>query len=64
MTTDEADRIVGLPRDTELIFHCHDGIRSQAAAEHFSGLGFENVYNVHGGIDAWSQEVDSDVPRY
>ena len=38
--------------------------RSQAAAEHFAALGFENVHNLAGGIDAWSREVDPSVPRY
>ncbi len=52
------------PRDTVLVFHCHHGGRSQAAAEHFAALGFEQVYNVVGGIDAWSVEVDPSVPRY
>jgi monothiol glutaredoxin len=47
-----------------LVFHCHHGGRSQRAAEHFAALGFTNVWNVAGGIDAWSQEVDPSVPRY
>jgi monothiol glutaredoxin len=64
MTPEEAERINGLPKDTPLTFHCHHGGRSQAAAEHFAGLGFTNVSNVVGGIDAWSLEVDSEVPRY
>jgi monothiol glutaredoxin len=64
MTTDEADRVTALPKDTELIFHCHHGGRSQSAAEHFANLGFSNVFNVVGGIDAWSQEIDPEVPRY
>ena len=64
MTGEESDRIIGLPKDTELIFHCHHGGRSQAAAEHFAGLGFTNTFSVVGGIDAWSQQIDPDVPRY
>jgi monothiol glutaredoxin len=60
----EADRIAGLPLDTTLVFHCHHGGRSQAAAEHFAAHGFTKVYNVVGGIDAWSQEIDPAVPRY
>jgi len=64
MTPEEADRIAGLPRDTPLIFHCHHGGRSQAAAEHFAAMGFSEVYNVAGGIDAWSREVDPGVRRY
>ncbi len=53
-----------LDKNTQLVFHCHHGGRSQRAAEHFAALGFTNVWNVVGGIDAWSQEVDPSVPRY
>ncbi|MEZ4331921.1 MAG: Grx4 family monothiol glutaredoxin [Myxococcota bacterium] len=60
----EAARIESLPRDTKLVLHCHHGGRSQQAAEQFVSLGFTQVWNVVGGIDAWSQEIDSDVPRY
>ncbi len=59
-----AAEIDALPRDTKLVFHCHHGGRSQAAAEHFSARGFGNVHNVVGGIDAWSVEIDPSVPRY
>lgn len=51
-------------RGARLVFMCHHGIRSQAAAEHFVGLGFREVYNLVGGIDAWSTEIDPDVDRY
>jgi monothiol glutaredoxin len=53
-----------LPRDTPVAFHCHHGGRSRAAAEHALKLGFKTVYNLAGGIDAWSQQVDSSVKRY
>jgi monothiol glutaredoxin len=59
-----AKYIEALPKDTTLVFHCHHGGRSQAAAEHFLRLGFVNVHNMTGGINAWSAEVDPDVPRY
>jgi len=64
MTQQEAMRLEQLPRDTMLVFHCRSGARSQAAAEHFAALGFVRVYNVEGGINAWSQRVDPNVPRY
>jgi len=54
----------GLAKDTPIAFHCHHGGRSQNAAEHFLQKGFKKVYNLAGGIDAWSREVDSKVPRY
>jgi monothiol glutaredoxin len=54
----------GLPKDTPIAFHCHHGGRSQNAASHFLGKGFTNLYNLAGGIDAWSRDVDPSVPRY
>jgi monothiol glutaredoxin len=53
-----------LARETPLAFLCHHGQRSAQAAEHFRGLGFREVHNVVGGIEAWSNEVDSGVPHY
>ena len=64
LNEEEAARIESLPRDTTLVLHCHHGGRSQHAAEQFVSLGFTRVFNVVGGIDAWSQEIDSEVPRY
>jgi monothiol glutaredoxin len=46
------------------VFHCHHGQRSQAAAEHYLGQGFTQVFNLVGGIEAWSRDVDPTVPRY
>jgi monothiol glutaredoxin len=59
-----AEQLERLEKHALLVFHCHHGGRSQRAAEHFAALGFTNVWNVAGGIDAWSQEVDPSVPRY
>jgi len=56
--------IESLPKDTPLAFHCHHGGRSRGAAEHFLKLGFKNVYNLAGGIEAWSKDVDPSIPRY
>jgi monothiol glutaredoxin len=64
MNEEEAARIEALPRDAVLVLHCHHGGRSQQAAEQFISLGFSQVFNVTGGIDAWSQEIDPDTPRY
>jgi monothiol glutaredoxin len=53
-----------LPKETTLVFFCHHGGRSAQAAQQFLTLGFRTVFNVQGGIDAWSMFVDSSVPRY
>lgn len=58
------DHLLALDRGTTLVFQCHHGIRSQSAAEYFLGLGFDRLFNLRGGIDAWSQLVDPSVPRY
>jgi len=57
-------KLDALDKDSVLVFHCHHGGRSQQAADHYVKQGFKRVYNLAGGIDAWSREVDSNVPRY
>ena len=61
---DGVDALARLPKETALAFLCHTGGRSARAAEHFRSLGFRAVFNVEGGIDAWSREVDANVPQY
>jgi monothiol glutaredoxin len=56
--------IEALPKDAHIAFYCHQGTRSRGAAEHFLKLGFTNLYNLAGGLDAWSRDVDPSVPRY
>lgn len=51
-------------KSAPIVFFCHHGGRSQSIAEHFAALGFINVFNLVGGIDAWSQDVDPSVRRY
>jgi monothiol glutaredoxin len=58
------DALLLRDRDTPLVFQCHHGVRSQHAAEYFREQGFRNLYNLRGGIDAWSLQVDPSVPRY
>ena len=57
-------RLAELPRDKPLVVMCHSGRRSQMVADYLIGNGFTEVFNLRGGIDAWSTEVDSRVPRY
>jgi monothiol glutaredoxin len=58
------DELLLRDRDTPLVFQCHHGVRSQHAAEYFRAQGFRNLYNLRGGIDAWSVLVDPSIPRY
>jgi monothiol glutaredoxin len=50
--------------DKTLVFHCHHGIRSRRAAEQVLERGFKKLFNLEGGIDAWSRTVDPKVPTY
>lgn len=43
---------------------CHHGMRSLQAANFLAQQGFTSVVNLQGGIDAWSCDLDPDVPRY
>lgn len=64
ITEDLAQEIYSWPKDTSIVFFCHQGERSMDAASYFAGHGFLNAKSMTGGIDAWSREVDSNVPRY
>lgn len=57
-------RVSDLPRTGTLVLQCHSGGRSEHATRLLQEAGFENVYNLEGGIDAWSVEIDPAVPRY
>jgi monothiol glutaredoxin len=58
------DALAKTAKDRPIVFMCHHGMRSRTAAERALKDGFTNVYNLEGGIDAWSQSVDTSVPRY
>ena len=51
-------------KDDLIIFYCHHGGRSRAAAEYFLQQGFSRVRNMTGGIDAWSLQINPEIPRY
>jgi len=51
-------------KSTPIVVHCHHGGRSLQAAGYLMRQGFTCVKNLTGGIDAWSLEVDAQLPRY
>ena len=61
---ESAAQIETFDRATPLVFYSHHGERSRTVAEHFAALGFRSARSLTGGIDAWSREIDPDVPRY
>jgi monothiol glutaredoxin len=57
-------RLAKLDKGARIVLHCHHGMRSRAAAEQLVRDGYRNVHNLEGGIEAWSAQVDPNVPRY
>ena len=57
-------RIGELPQQRTIVCICHHGARSAQVTMFLQQRGFERVYNLSGGIDAWAREVDSTVVRY
>jgi rhodanese-related sulfurtransferase len=53
-----------LNKEDMLIFYCHHGLRSLQACYYLENLGFQNLINLEGGIDAWSKEIDNSIPVY
>ena len=53
-----------LDDDLPVAVICHSGVRSAKVVAYLSATGFERVANVSGGIDQWSQTVDTSIPRY
>lgn len=51
-------------RAQHIIVHCHHGVRSLRVTHWLRDRGYTNVSSLQGGIEAWSLEVDPQVPRY
>jgi rhodanese-related sulfurtransferase len=51
-------------RDRLIVVQCHHGVRSLQVTHALRNHGFEKVQSMTGGIDQWSQLVDTNVPRY
>ena len=59
-----AERVNELQRERPIVVHCHSGQRSAQAVRLLQQRGFANLYNLEGGIDAWSDQIDPSVPKY
>ena len=53
-----------LPKDKLIVLHCHHGGRSLRALKFLRTQGYPRLKNVPGGIDAWAERIDPDMPRY
>lgn len=58
------ERLNELNREQKIIVHCRGGGRSGRAVAFLQEQGFENVFNLKGGITAWINEIDPSMTRY
>jgi adenylyltransferase/sulfurtransferase len=59
-----ARRVHELDSSREIVAHCRSGKRSAEAVQFLQKAGFRKIWNLKGGILAWSDEVDPSVPKY
>jgi len=64
LNDETAEYLRTLDKATPIAFYCHHGMRSRGVAQSVVQEGFRKVYNLKGGIDAWSLAIDSKIPRY
>ncbi|QIN80808.1 hypothetical protein GBA65_13490 [Rubrobacter marinus] len=60
---DLPERLHELDPEAETVVICHHGLRSAHATRFLDHSGFQSVYNLEGGLDAYAA-VDDSVPRY
>lgn len=59
------ERYKELPKEGKVIIHCHHGGRSKKVIAWLQDkYGYKNLYNLTGGIHAWSIEVDTSIEIY
>ena len=57
-------RLSEIDRSRPIVVMCHHGGRSRQVAAFLLANGFEHVFNLDGGIDAWATDIDPALPRY
>jgi rhodanese-related sulfurtransferase len=57
-------RFLELKRDAETVVICHHGARSYQVCMFLEQQGFGRLFNLHGGMAAWSRDVDPATPTY
>ena len=54
-----------ISRDKPVVVHCRSGVRSSNTITYLEqNHGFTNLYNLKGGILAWADEIDPEMPKY
>lgn len=59
----EAD-LADIGKNEQVVIYCHHGVRSAHALMFLESIGYTDVWNLTGGIDLWSLQIDPSVRRY
>ena len=51
-------------KSTPMVIYCHHGMRSQRASDWLESKGYQQVYNLSGGIHEWAEQMEPEMPRY
>ncbi len=57
-------RLNELNKEQEIVVICHHGMRSAQVGMFLEQNGFKNIINLMGGVAAWAEDVDPQMPRY
>jgi adenylyltransferase/sulfurtransferase len=58
------NRLAEIPKDIPVVIFCRNGVRSAQVVRQLVKKSYSNVCNLHGGINAWSDQVDPSIARY
>jgi rhodanese-related sulfurtransferase len=58
------NRLGELEKDAETVVICHHGTRSYQVASYLENIGFSNMLNLEGGVNAWAEQIDDAMPKY
>ncbi len=58
------DNLDKISKDKQIVVHCKAGGRSAAICQALETKGYTNVFNLKGGILAWSNEIDNSIAKY
>jgi adenylyltransferase/sulfurtransferase len=59
-----AEALPSLESSGDVVVHCKTGVRSAQAVRQLQAAGFSRVWNLAGGIQRWSEDVDPTVAKY
>ena len=61
---DVMDNLDKVSKTKQVVIHCRSGARSGSICNALEAEGYDNVYNLKGGILAWANEIDPEMEQY